>query len=170
MKINFSAIEKFAADVKANSAAGVKEKSVTGECSFGDGPHFSATVEFAKGKTTLTADNPPFMGGGGVAPDPINYCLFGTASCFAGTLMTVVAERGLAVDKLTVSAHNRVNFHRALGLGKQPPVEQVWLKVEYSGAASQSEMHAAVNESLEICPGAYCISHAIPLSAEVKKN
>jgi uncharacterized OsmC-like protein len=170
MKINFQAIEKFAAEVKQNPAAGIKEKVVAGECGFEEGPHFTATVEFAKGKATLTSDNPPFMGGGGTAPDPINYCLFGTASCFAGTLMTVVAQRGLKVDKLSVSAHNRVNFNRALGLGQQPPVEQVWLKIEYSGAATQNEVHEAVNESMEVCPGAYCVSHAIPLSAEVKKN
>ena len=170
MKINLSAVQKFAADVQTNPVAGVKEKSVTGECSFEHGPHFSATVEFVQGKMTLTSDNPPFMGGSGTAPDPINYCLFGTASCFAGTLMTVIAQRCLNVDKLTVSAHNRVNFHRALGLGKQPPVEQVWIKVEYSGEAAQSEMHDAVNETMEACPGAYCVSHAIPLSAEVRKR
>ena len=170
MKINFSSIEKFAADVQKNPSAGIKEKSVGGECNFGDGPHFTATIEFAQGKATLTSDNPPFMGGSGSAPDPVNYCLFGTASCFAGTLMTVIAQRGLQVDKLSVSAHNRVNFHRALGLGQQPPVEQVWLKIEYSGTAAQSEMHSAVNETMEICPGAYCVTHAIPLSAEIKKN
>jgi uncharacterized OsmC-like protein len=170
MKVNLPAIEKFAAEVQQYPTKGTKEKSVAGECNFADGPHFSATVEFAQGKATLTADNPPFMGGEGSAPDPVNYCLFGTAACFAGTLMTLIAQRGLDVNKLTVSAHNRISFHRALGLGKQPPVDEVWLKVEYSGAATQAEMHDALNESLEICPGAYCINHAIPLSAEIRKN
>jgi uncharacterized OsmC-like protein len=170
MKVNLQAIEKFAAEVEKNPAAGTKEKSVAGECNFGDGPHFSATVEFAQGKTTLTADNPPFMGGSGSAPDPVNLCLFGTASCFAGTMMAIIAQRGLSVHKLTVSAHNRINFHRALHLGNRPPVEEVWLKLEYSGDATQSDMHVAMNEALETCPGAYCISRPIPLTAEVRKT
>src|SRR3989339_1038247 len=101
MKINLQAIEKFAAEVKQNPAAGIKEKVISGECNFGDGPHYSATVEFAQGKTTITSDNPPFMSGSGIAPDPVNYCLFGTASCFAGTMMAIIAQRGLKVDKLT---------------------------------------------------------------------
>ena len=171
MKINLQAVGKFAAEVEKNPAAGTKEKVVSGECNFAEGqPHFSATIEFANGKATLSADNPPFMGGGGVAPDPVNYCLFGTASCFAGTMMAIIAQRGLKVDKLTVNAHNRVNFHRALNLGKKPPVEEVWLKLDYSGEAAPQEMHEALNEALETCPGAYCISHPIPLTAEVRKQ
>lgn len=170
MKVNLQAIQKFAAEVEKNPAAGTKEKFVTGECNFGEGPHFAATVEFAQGKATLTADNPPFMGGEGSAPDPVNLCLMGTASCFAGTMMAIIAQRELKVDKLTVSAHNRVNFHRALHLGIRPPVEAVWLKLDYSGEATQADMHAAMNEAIETCPGAYCISHPIPLTAEVRKK
>ncbi len=170
MKVNLQAIEKFAAEVTNNPAAGTREKSVTGECNFGDGPHFSTTVEFAKGKTTFSVDNPPFMGGEGGAPDPVNICLTGTASCFAGTMMAIIAQRGLKVQSLTVSAHNRINFHRALHLGDKPPVEEVWLKLEYTGDAAQSEMHSVMNEALETCPGAYCISRPIPLTAEIKKR
>ena len=169
MKVNLQAIEKFAAEIQQNPAAGTKEKTVTGECNFGAGAHFSTTLEYAQGKATVSVDNPPFMGGEGSAPDPLNMCLTGTASCFAGAMMTIIAQRGLKVEKLTVTASNRMNFHRALGLGDKPVVEKVWLKLQYSGSATQAEMESAMQEAMETCPGAYCVTNPIPLSAEVEK-
>jgi uncharacterized OsmC-like protein len=171
MKVNLSAVTKFAGEVEKDLSLAVKEKSVSGECNFAEGqPHLSAVLEFPKGKLTLGSDQPLFFGGGGSAPDPLLYCLFGTASCFAGTMMVLIAQHGLKVDALNITVKNRVNFLRPLGLGEAPVVDGVWIGMAYRGAASQDEMDEVVSEALATCPGAYCLTHPIPVTAEIRKG
>ncbi|MCX6601723.1 MAG: OsmC family protein [bacterium] len=171
MQVNLSAVMKFAGEVQKDPRLAIKEKSVSGECNFADGqPHITATLEFPQGKLTLASDQPLFFGGGGSAPDPLLYCLFGTASCFAGTMMVIIAQRKLSVDALNITVKNRVNLLRPLGLGDAPVVEGVWIGMTYRGAASEEQMNAVVKEALETCPGAYCLTHPIPVTAEIKKG
>jgi uncharacterized OsmC-like protein len=171
MKVNLSAVTKFAGEVEKDLSLAVKEKSVSGECNFAEGqPHLSAVLEFPKCKITLGSDQPLFFGGGGSAPDPLLYCLFGTASCFAGTMMVLIAQHGLKVDALNITVKNRVNFLRPLGLGEAPVVDGVWIGMTYRGAASQDEMDEVVSEALATCPGAYCLTHPIPVTAEIRKG
>jgi uncharacterized OsmC-like protein len=171
MQINFKAVETFVADVKQDPNLALKQKQILGQCNFKDGqPHFEATVEFAKGSTVLTSDQPPFMGGGGTAPDPILYCLYGTASCFAGTMMMIVAQHGLQVNRMAVTAYNQVDLTKPLGLGDHAIVTKVGLRVQYSGTASETEMQAAVDEATETCPGAYCVTHKIPLETSLVRE
>ena len=40
-------------------------------------PQLKSKIQYPNGKTTIQADFAPFMGGNGLAPDPIQYCLFG---------------------------------------------------------------------------------------------
>ena len=171
MRVNFQAIEKFVDDVKKDPELVIKQKSVTGQCNFQEGrPHFEATVEYAKGTNKIASDQPPFMGGGGTAPDPVNYCLYGTAACFAGTMMVVLAQHNLTVDKLAVTAFNQVNLSKPLGLGDFPIVDKVGIRIHFAGPITEQQMNSVVAEAVETCPGAYCISHAIPLETSVVKE
>src|SRR3989338_7787303 len=73
----------------------------------------------------VEADGPPFMGGSGIKPDPVQYCLFGLAACYAQTFASVAAEKGIKLNKLKVAAENKVNLIKALGLSDEPIVEKV---------------------------------------------
>ena len=171
MQVNLSAIMKFAGEVQKDPQLAVKEKSVAGECNFAEGqPHLTATLEFPKGKLTLASDQPVFFGGGGTAPDPLLYCLFGTASCFAGTMMVIIAQRELKVEALNIAVKNRLNLLRPLGLGEAPVVDGVWIGMTYRGEATQDQMDEVVSEALATCPGAYCLTHPIPVTAKIWKG
>ncbi|MFZ5434053.1 MAG: OsmC family protein [Calditrichota bacterium] len=170
MKVNLEAIMKFIGEVKKDPSLALKTKTVSGDCNFKDGePHYAATVVFPKGEAVLSSDQLPFMGGTGMAPDPILYCLYGTASCFAGTMMLIIAQRNLQVDSLKVTVQNKLNLNKPLGLGEARLVEGVWITLEYTGTATQAEMDSAVLEAEETCPGAYCVRNPIPLTTTVKK-
>lgn len=171
MKVNLQAVMNFIGEVKKDKSLAIKTKTVSGECNFTEGqPHFTAVLEFPGGKGTLASDQPPFFGGGGTAPDPLLYCLYGTASCFAGTMMIIIAQRGLSVDSLRVTVQNKVNLARPLGLGDDPIVEGVWIQAEYAGAATDAQMKEVVDEATQTCPGAYCLTHPIPLHVEIRKG
>ena len=83
---------------------------------------------------TLEADSPVFLGGGGLRPGPIPYCLFGFATCYAATFASVAAEQG------------------------------VRFLVEAETDGGREALERLKTAAYERCPGVYCITHAMPLT------
>jgi len=171
MKINNVDMQQaaaFANEVQKDKSKAIKVKKITGSWNFPEGnPQFSAVLAHASGTTTVEADAPPFLGGAGQKPDPVQYCLFGLAACFAQTFASVAAEKGVTLSKLSVSAENTVNLSAALGIGNEPPTELVKITVTASGAESSklSEIEALARDR---CPGVYCLTNPIQLQTELK--
>ena len=169
MKINNVNLEKagaFVEEVKQDKNKALKVKRVEGTWNLESGKvQFTSTLEHPNGRTIVEADGPPFMGGSGIKPDPVQYCLFGLAACYAQTFASIAAEKGIKLKHLKVAAENKVNLSKALGLSNEPIVEKVVLEINAS--ASKGENLDEVKKLAEQrCPGVYCLTNAIKL--EVK--
>ena len=171
MKLNNINLDKagtFVEEAKADKSKAIKIKKVEGAWNFNEGkPQFASTLEHANGITIVEADGPPFMGGSGIKPDPVQYCLFGLAACFAQTFASIAAEKGVELKKLKVAAENKVNLSRALGLGNEPIVERVKLIVEVSDV-DKDKIKEIEQLAKERCPGVYCLTNPIKLDIEIK--
>ncbi|MBI2654345.1 OsmC family protein [Candidatus Woesearchaeota archaeon] len=172
MKINNVNLEKaaaFAEEVKRDKNKALKIKRVEGTWSLKEGNvQFTSALEHAQGSTVVEADGPPFLGGNGKKPDPVQYCLFGLAACYAQTFASIAAEKGIELKKLKVTAENKVNLSRALGLGNEPIVEKVKLSVEVLSEAEKDGLKEIENLAKERCPGVYCLTNPIKLDIELK--
>ena len=169
--INLDEAGAFVEEVKADKSKAIKVKRVEGAWSFKGGePQFASTLEHANGSTIVEADAPPFMGGSGLKPDPVQYCLFGLAACFAQTFASIAAENGIELKKLKVTAENKVNLSRALGLSNEPIVERVKLSVDVLSEADESRLKEIEELAKERCPGVYCLTNPIKLDIEVTKG
>ena len=172
MKLNNINLEKagaFVEEVKKDKGKALKVKRVEGTWNLEDGKvQFTSTLEHANGTTVVEADGPPFMGGSGIKPDPVQYCLFGLAACFAQTFASIAAEKGIKLDKLKVAAENKVNLSKALGLSNEPIVERVNLFVEVSSEVDKSILEEIEKLAKERCPGVYCLTNPIKLDIEVR--
>src|SRR3989338_5627540 len=166
MKINNVDIEKagaFIEEVKQDKSKALKIKRVEGTWNLKEGKvQFTSTLEHAQGSTITEADGPPFLGGSGLKPDPVQYCLFGLAACYAQTFASIAAEKGIKLKQLKVAAENKVNLSRALGLSDEPIVEKVILEVKAFGEKGEnlSEIKKLAEQR---CPGVYCLTNAIKL-------
>ena len=166
MKINKVDMEKagaFAEEVKKDRSKALKVKRIEGNWNLEDGKvQFAATLEHPQGSTVVEADGPPFLGGSGIKPDPVQYCLFGLAACYAQSFASIAAERGIKLKQLKVAAENKVNLSRALGLSDDPIVEKVILEVKAFGEKGEnlSEVKKLAEQR---CPGVYCLTNAIKL-------
>lgn len=173
MKINNVNIEeagKFVDQAKADPSVTKKSKRVQGSWNFTEGrPQFSATMSHKTGETTINADFAPFLGGNGSAPDPIQYCLYGLAACYAGTFVGLAAAQGVALRSLSVVAENRVDLSRSLGLSDAPVVEQVKLALEVDTDAEEEQLDNLERLARERCPGVYCLSNPIPIEFELER-
>lgn len=170
MKINNINLDKagaFVEEVKKDKSKAIKVKRIEGIWDFREGkPQFVSTLEHANGLIVVEADAPPFMGGSGLKPDPVQYCLFGLAACFAQTFASVAAERGVELIKLKVAAENEVNLSRALGLGNEPIVDGVKLVVEVSDV-DKDKLKEIGQLAKERCPGVYCLTNPVKLDIEM---
>lgn len=166
--VNVQELERFAATVEKDPAQAKKNKRVSGAWNFQDGgPQFSATVEYAKGSIVLNAELPPFTGGWGTSPDPIQYCLYGLAACFAVTFAATAANEGVVLKRLEVTAENWMDLRKQIGLSKDNIIEKVKFTVHAEGAPRDVlEDILALTE--ERCPGTECVTRALPLEIELR--
>ena len=119
--INLEAMKSFAEEVKQDPAKSKKVKKV--ECSWNfdeKKPQMESKLQHPKGETALHSDFAPFMGGSGSAPDPIQYCLFGSAACFAATFMATATGMVIRIRGLWLSAENSLDFGKTIGLTQKP--------------------------------------------------
>ncbi len=158
----------FIEEVKKDSSKAVKIKRVKGEWVFDEGkPQFRAQLQHGDHAMLVEADGPVLMGGHALKPDPVQYCLFGLASCFAQTFANIATEQGIALKKLRVAAENTVNLSKSLGLSEEPIVESARLTVEVECDADKNKIKEIEQLALERCPGVYCLTHPIKLNVEL---
>ncbi len=166
--INTVAAGKFLEEAKNDPRVARKSKRVEGEWVFEEGKsQFKATLAFKEGERVIESDFAPFMGGMGLAPDPIQYCLYGMAACFAGTFVSLATMEGIALRKLRIAVENKVDMTRTLGLSNNPVVEGVELTLEIESDAPLEKLEKLVSLAKERCPGIYCLINPIPLTTHL---
>ena len=73
-------------------------------------------VEVRTATHAFTVDEPPSLGGGGSAPNPVEYALASLGSCQAITYRFWAEHLGVAFDKLTVTVEGDLDIRRFLGV------------------------------------------------------
>jgi uncharacterized OsmC-like protein len=166
--MNLEGMKGFLEEVKQDLSKAKRNKKV--ECSWSfdaKKPQIESILQHPKGETAVHADLVPFMGGIGSAPDPIQYCLFGLAACFAGTFMATATMMGITIQGLKISAENSLDFSRTVGLTKNPITEKVKIVTEVKSDANQEQLKELQRLARERCPGVYCVENPIPLEFEL---
>ncbi len=167
--VNTEAMGKFFEQAKADPETAKKKKRVEGEWVFEEGKaQFKATLAFKQGERVVESDFAPFMGGRGLAPDPVQYCLYGLAACYAGTFVSIATMEGVELRELRVAIENKMDLSRALGLSDNPIVEGVEIVLSVSSDAPREKLEEIEAEAKERCPGVYCLTEPIPLSTRVE--
>jgi uncharacterized OsmC-like protein len=166
--MNSEGMKGFLEEVKQDLSKAKKSKKVECSWNFNEGkPQMGSRVQHPKGETSLQSDFAPFMGGSGLAPDPIQYCLFGFAACFDGTLMSMTTMMGIKIQSLKVSAENFMDLSKTLGVMGNPIVEKVKITTSVKSDAKEEQLKELERMARERCPGVYCLVNPIPLESEL---
>lgn len=168
--MNLEQMKVFMEEVRRDLSKAKKSKKIECTWFFDEGkPQIESKVQHPGGETILQSDFAPFMGGEGLAPDPIQYCLFGMAACFAGTFMSMATMMGIKVDSLNVSAENFTDLSKTLGLTDNPIVEKVKIIATVKSEAKEEQLKEIERMAHERCPGVYCLVNPIPLETELSR-
>jgi uncharacterized OsmC-like protein len=140
---------------------------LTGEWnSAGDGPQFRGTIPYPMGQVEFSCDFPAALGGGGAAPNPLAYCLWGGLACYAMTFATEAAREGVELQGLHGRITTVVDLARALGMSERPPVDRITWTLEVDADASAEAIEHVKTLADQRCPGVYCIRNPMPLETE----
>ncbi len=166
--VNLPEIQKFVATIREDPTRAKKNKSITGSWILEEGkPQFVSTLEYAKGRVVLNAELPPFAGGWGTSPDPIQYCLYGLAACFAVTFAAAAASEGVRLTNLEVTVENWMDLRKQMGVSSENIIDRVKFTVTADGA-SHDKLEKIMVLAKERCPGVECVTRTIPLELELR--
>lgn len=169
--VNLDALSKTIELFRLDPSKAKKENAIEGTWETrGSGAQFHADLVFEEGSLKLEMDNPRAMGGGGKAPGPLQYCLFGMASCFAGTFMMVAAQSGVEVERLRIRVENVVDMTRPLGITKNPLTDGVRIRLFVTSPAPEKVLRKLEEQSRDQCPAVWCLTNPIPLSIDLVRE
>lgn len=172
MKINKVDIDKFKETIENAKNTGKKTVEVTGEWRIGkEGPQFESKIKTEKGgEFTLVSDETIMLGGGGTAPNPVQYCIYGLIACFSATFAKWAAMQKIELKSLSVKATANMDLTRAFGISMNPILETVKLDLVIDTDASMEEIEKLNETAKERCPGYYCLTHAIFPDIKITKK
>ena len=168
-QVDLAALRRFQQAVATDPAQARRTQRLEGAWIFAPGePQFRAQLSLPGGSVvSLEADQPPFLGGSGSRPGPIQYALFGLAACFTATFATVAAEQGIELSRLETAAEMDLDLSRTLGLSQRPIMEEVRLVVQAQGDASPETLAEVLRQAEDRCPASFCLTHPVRLSARL---
>jgi len=165
--VNVKEMERFVAAIQEDAAEAKKTKCVSGSWVFEEGrPQFVSTLEYAKGNTVLKSELPPFAGGWGTSPDPVQYCLYGLAACFAATFAAPATGEAIELKRLEVTAENWMDLRKMMGLSSDDMIEKVKFTINAEGAP-RYQLEKVLALAQERCPGMECVTRSLPLEVEL---
>ncbi len=166
--VNLDALEKSDQTIRSDASKARRTNRVEGTWNLSEGqPQFSAELSFEGGKITVEADQPTFLGGGGTRPGPMMYALYGTASCFTATFVTVASQEGLKLDEVKTSVEADIDFSKVFSIADRPIVEEVRISLSVKSPASREELEKVIRLSEETCPASWCLRSPIKVAASL---
>ncbi len=170
-KVDMKAFDDTVAEADKDPSAALKTLKVEGKWRLGEkGPQFESELKYENGRVILYTDEPSFLGGGGTSVNPIQYCMFGVASCFAATFAKWAGKEGVVLEELTVSIESQLDMSRSFGLSENPIVKAMTLNIETKTEASDEEIDRIRQITLERCPAYYCLTEAVTPEVIVSKQ
>lgn len=127
-----------------------------------------STITYPIGKQIFYIDQVDFLGGKGRAPNPIQYCLLGLASCFLATFSTVCKEMNLNINSVKIIAKNKLNLSLPLGISEEKVSEGVDFEIIVDSPESNEKIEEVKRIALSKCPAVWCMKNQIPVNATVQ--
>jgi uncharacterized OsmC-like protein len=129
------------------------------------GPQFSSSINIEKGdEFLLQSDEPVALGGGGTAPNPVQYALYGIAACFAATFAKWTAMEGIVLNKFKIKVRADMNLSASFGIFQEPLIpiyDFIRFEILVDSGMNTEEIQKFSEITKQRCPCYYCLTTAI---------
>jgi uncharacterized OsmC-like protein len=117
----------------------------------------------------FTVDEPESLGGGNVAPNPVEYALAALGSCQAITYQFWAAHLGIALDAVHVEVEGDLDIRGFFGIDGtvRPGFGSVRLQVQLSGPESSARYEELAEAVDAHCPVLDLFANPVPVQREL---
>jgi len=97
----------------------------------------------------LDADHPKALVGGGQGPTPVEFLLYGLASCLTAGIANVAAARGVKLTEVESTVEGRIDLRGVLGLSDEVRngYEGIRISFRIKGDAPEEKLRQIVEQS-----------------------
>ncbi len=170
-RINLDLFDRTVIEAKKDPESALKSLKVEGRWRIGEkGPQFESELKYENGRIILYADEPSILGGGGTSVNPIQYCLYGVASCFAATFAKWAAIEGVELEELTIKIEADLDMSKSFGISDNPILNKMALDLSVKTEASDEEVARIHQITLERCPAYYCLTEPVEPEITVSRE
>ncbi|AKB45669.1 MULTISPECIES: OsmC family protein [Methanosarcina] len=138
------------------------------------GPQFSVKINTEKGgEFLIQSDETIALGGGGTAPNPVQYGLYGIASCFAATFAKWTAMEGIELNQFKVKVKADMDMSASFGFFQEPVIpiyEHIKFEITIDSEMDKEEIEKFNEITKRRCPCYYCLTTAIIPEIVFKKE
>jgi len=132
-------------------------------------PQMVSKISYGESNQEFFVDQADFLGGGGRAPNPIQYCILGLASCFLSTFSIICKKMELNIRSVKVIAKTTLDLSLPL-LGVDKDVNKGFeFEIVIDSSESEERIEEAKRLALETCPAVWCLKNPIPVNASLQK-
>jgi uncharacterized OsmC-like protein len=176
--INRIAVDKFSETLQKVKDDPSKTKKVIefeGNWEIGrTGPQFSTKINSERGgEFLIQSDEPVALGGGGTAPNPVQYGLYGIASCFAASFAKWTAMEGIVLNQFKIKVRADMDLSVSFGISHEPAIpiyESIKFEIIVDSGMSMEEIQKFNEIAKQRCPCYYCLTTEIIPKIVFKKE
>lgn len=124
-------------------------------------------VDVRIGKHAVKVDEPASLGGGGVAPNPVEYALLALGSCWAITYRFWSTKLGLRIDRCTVDVKGDLDVRGVFGIDDsvRPGYGGVTVDITLSGPESDASYEMLAKTVEDHCPVLDIFANTTPVTS-----
>ena len=172
-RINVDVFKETIENAKKDPSTSIKKLEIEGTWRLDEqtGPQFETKFKTEKaGDILVQSDETIILGGGGTAPNPVQYCIGGLLSCYSATFVKWATIEGILLKSFKIRGTATMDISAALGLSDNPPISNLQMEL-FIESDTPMEKLLEINEiAKKRCPGYYCLTHGILPKIDIKKN
>ncbi len=172
-RINVDVFKETIENVNKDPSTSIKKIEIVGTWRLNEqtGPQFETKLETEKtGDILVQSDETIILGGGGTAPNPVQYYISGFLSCYSATFVKWASMEGILLNSFKIRGTATMDISKALGLSDNPPIIDLQMEI-FIESDTPMEKLLEINEiAKKRCPGYYYLSHGIVPKIDIKKE
>ena len=122
------------------------------------------------GEILIQSDETIILGGGGTAPNPVQYCIGGLIACYSATFVKWASMDGIILKSFKIKGTADMDLSAALGISENPPLNNLRMELLIESDATKEKLLEINEIAKKRCPGYYCLSHGIIPEIDVNKK
>jgi len=167
--VNLRNFRKTVEEARTDPESAKKTIHIEGDWETKGGVQFRTKIETPQGDYAIAADEPDFLGGSGLAPNPIHYCVFGGVACYAASFAKWAAMEGVKLKTLRIKADAKIDLSKAFGVSNNPIMKGMVWEVVTETTASRKKLDKVKQLADERCPAFYCLRRMIDVTTIVTR-